>query len=128
MYRRAMDARVTQLTKLMRKHRELAGLTDYYAQLYSDWDSFLERFYQPTSHPARPTGLDTLSKLHLLRFVSQQVITSYIYNSLTCQDVVDLLQTFDLLSICCTQIHSKKKQVELGPLHEQFNRHLLHLV
>jgi len=50
-----MAANTADLTRLTRKHRELAGLAEFYSCRYSDWDTFMTQFYDPNHQPLSVT-------------------------------------------------------------------------
>ena len=55
-YRRAMAANTTHLAKVIRKHRELSGLSDFYSHLHSDWDVFMTQFYDANHQLLNPSS------------------------------------------------------------------------
>ena len=55
-YRRAMAANTTHLAKVIRKHRELSGLSDFYSHLHSDWDVFMTQFYDASHQLLNPSS------------------------------------------------------------------------
>ena len=56
-----MYSRTADMTRLRRKHRDLAGLAEFYSRLYADWDAFVTQYCDPSDH-APPSFSSTGSR------------------------------------------------------------------